>query len=232
MLFPTLVERHSAGDRAGFDRALVDTLRLACCGLLLPAAVGGGAAAGIMDLFGPGFGQASAALSVVLLVPALSLMSQSLAHTLMAVDRPLTTSKISIVRGVITMGACIGLVAAGGITSAAIAVVVGYVVDLAIRFYVARGILETPLTRLWPVATMGALAGAYAVGFVTARVIDDAIASEFGVLVALIAGTAAYVATLVIAGGLLPRDRDQLRTLASRFNQRSPVRVPLREAGT
>jgi O-antigen/teichoic acid export membrane protein len=213
MLFPTLVERHVAGDRAGFDRTLVDTLRRAADCLLLPAAAAGGAASGVMALFGPGFEQAAPALAVVLLVPALSLLSQVQMHALLAVDRPFASSKISLARMIITVGACVVLVDADGITGAAAALVLGYVVDLAIRFRVTRGVLETPLTRIWPPSTIGALAMAYGLGFATARLIDVELTGIAGTLGSLTGGTIAYCAVLVGAGGLLPRDRDGIRAL-------------------
>ena len=42
MLLSTLVEHHAGGDRDGFDRALVDTLRYVAIAMLLPAAAAGG----------------------------------------------------------------------------------------------------------------------------------------------------------------------------------------------
>jgi len=216
MLFPTLVERHATGDREGFDRALVDTLRLATYALLLPAAAAGGAATGVMGLFGPGFERASTALAVVLTVPALSLLSQAQTHALLAVDRPLTSSKISIVRMLVTVTACIVLVRAYGITGAAVAVVLGYVVDLAIRFWITRTVLETRLTVIWPARTMIALAIAYAVGFATAEGFDFEVGGALGTFCGLTAGSLAYCAALWATGGLLPRDRDRLGTVCER----------------
>ncbi len=69
MLFPTLVQRWAAEDRHGFQRALTDSTRYVVTVMLLPAAVAGGAADGVMGLFGPGFSQASGALVLLLLVP-------------------------------------------------------------------------------------------------------------------------------------------------------------------
>ncbi len=70
MLLPTMVERRALEDRSGFDRALVDTVRYVAIFLLLPAAVGGGAAYGVMAIFGPGFSPAADALALLLLTPA------------------------------------------------------------------------------------------------------------------------------------------------------------------
>jgi O-antigen/teichoic acid export membrane protein len=218
MLFPTLVEHHATDDRVRFDRTLVDTLRLATYVLLLPAAAAGGAAAGVMGLYGPGFGQASDALAVLLTVPALSMMSQVQAHALLAVDRPLTTSKVSLVRMCVTVPACVLLVNAVGIVGAAVAIVFGYVVDLTIRFWITRAVLETRLTHVWPPRTMIALALAYTAGFAAARVVDLEVAGLLGALGGLVTGTVTYCAVLSSAGGLLPRDRDGLRALRRRLS--------------
>ena len=54
VLYPTLVGRRGRGDHTGFHRALLDTTRYALIGMLLIASVCGGAAHGILSVFGPG----------------------------------------------------------------------------------------------------------------------------------------------------------------------------------
>jgi O-antigen/teichoic acid export membrane protein len=227
MLFPTLVQRHTAGESEGFDRALVDTLRVSALGLMLPAAAGGGAAAGIMNLFGPGFQRGASALAILLAVPAMSLLSQCQVHALLAVDRAFTTSKVSILRMVVTVVACIFLAQADGITGAAIAIVIGYMVDLAVRFHIGRSVLHERLTRLWPPRTMVATGIAYAAGFATSRVIDRGLGGIPGVLAALSAGVVVYLVVLVLLGGILPRDRQAIRGILDRLHDRAPRGVPL-----
>ncbi len=53
MLFPTLVQRWADDDRHGFQRALTDSTRYVVTVMLLPAAVAGGAADGVMQVFRP-----------------------------------------------------------------------------------------------------------------------------------------------------------------------------------
>ena len=65
VLYPTLVGRHSEGDRHGFDRALIDSMRYEVIGLLLIGAALGGAAHSVLNVFGPGFSQAAPALALL-----------------------------------------------------------------------------------------------------------------------------------------------------------------------
>src|SRR5439155_2442065 len=65
MLLPTLVERDDSRDQVGFERALGESMRYATATLLLPAAAGGGAAVGVMQIFGPGFEQGADALAIL-----------------------------------------------------------------------------------------------------------------------------------------------------------------------
>jgi hypothetical protein len=119
---------------------------------------------------------------------------------------------------------CIFLAQADGITGAAIAVVIGYVVDLAIRFRIGRSVLSARLTYIWPVRTMLATVLAYGNGFVAARIVNEVLHGVPGVpavLAALAAGTVAYVVTLWGAGGVLSRDRRVLKTLFDRARNRS-----------
>ena len=91
-LLPTLVERRGGEDDAGWDRALVDSMRYTATAMLLPAAAGAGAATGLMDLFGPGFSQGSDALAIALAVPPLATMLVATRLALLAEDRPLISS--------------------------------------------------------------------------------------------------------------------------------------------
>ena len=75
MLLPTLVERIAGGDRDGFDRTLLDTLRYAALILLLLGAAAGGASDGVMSIFGPGFERGGDALAILLVTPALTVIA-------------------------------------------------------------------------------------------------------------------------------------------------------------
>jgi O-antigen/teichoic acid export membrane protein len=215
MVFPTLVERHVGEDQSGFDRALVDSQRYVAGGMLLPAAVGGGAAAGVMALFGPGFSSASTALALVLLVPAISTMTNIQSDALLAVGRPLATTALAGARMAATIPLTIVLTISMGVTGAALGVTLGACVQLAIQFSVLRAHLSQPMLQLWPVRQLVGLVAAYAGGFVVARVVDAALPGFLGLLAALTAGSAAYAAFLLVVGGMLPRDRARAQAIAS-----------------
>jgi O-antigen/teichoic acid export membrane protein len=216
MVFPTLVERHVGEDRLGFDRALVDSLRYVAGGMMLPAAVGGGAAMGIMELFGPGFTRASTALAVVLVVPAIATMSTIQVDALLAVGRPLATTALSGARLAATVPLTVGLTLTMGVTGTALGIALGVGVQLAVQVGVLRAHLSQPMLTLWPVRQLLALVLAYGGGFAVARVLDSVIPGIVGLLVSMAAGTVAYALCLMLVGGLLPRDRDRASAVVRR----------------
>jgi O-antigen/teichoic acid export membrane protein len=216
MLFPTLVERRASGDRRGFDRASVDSIRYCTAGMLLPAAAGGGAAHGVMQLFGPGFELASDALALLLLVPALAAIAGIQTSVLWSDNRPWLSTIITTSRAVVTVGLTILLALSDGVTGAAVAMVVAYLLDVVWSFAVMRQSWSTPLRELWPFRGMVAVGLAYAVSFAAARGIDAELTGVSGTFAALVAGTLAYVAVAVGVGGVIERDRERLTQLRAR----------------
>jgi O-antigen/teichoic acid export membrane protein len=216
MLFPTLVERRHRGDMAGFERALYDTLRYSAAGLLAIPAAAGGAAAGIMALFGPGFGAASHALAVLLCVPALLTLTQVQRHALYALDRPLVGTASAGLRLVVTAGACIPLAVASGPTGAAAGVVAGLLADLAFTTVQAARRLPSPVRRLVPVRELAGLACGGAAGYGVAHAVYAAAPNPGGLLLALGAGVVVYAAAVLAVGGLRERDVARLRDLQAR----------------
>jgi len=221
MLFPTLVERRAKGDAHGFDRALVDSLRYSAAGMLLPAAAAGGAAYGVMSLFGPGFEGVTGALTLILLMPATSTISSLQRHALYAVNRPVTASASATIRLVVTVGLCVPLSLLVGTTGTAAAVVLGFAADSAYMFRVTRGHLATPLLQLWPLRSILAIAGAYAAGFAAARVVYDMLETVPGLIVALAAGSVAYAGVFAMLGGVHKRDVERFASLWERARERA-----------
>ncbi len=219
MLFPTLVERRHAGDHAGFDRALVDTLRYCAAGLFLIGAVGGGAAVGIMNLFGPGFSAAADALVLALLVPGLFTLVMVQRHALYAIDRPVLATTSALLRCGVTVAATLALTIPFGAAGAAGAVCLGLVVDLGFATSRLLPRLVTPFAQLWTPRAMIGIVAAFAAGFASARAIDSWIGGLLGLAGALTAGTVAYVAVLVAIGGFAERDRDRALRLTARFRR-------------
>jgi O-antigen/teichoic acid export membrane protein len=219
MLLPTLAERRAKGDREGFDRALVDTIRYAAMVMLLPAAVGAGARHGVMWLFGPGFGQAADALAFILLVPVLFTMSSSQNMALLALDRPWRSTGISALRMAVAVGASVALTHAVGITGAAIGAVIGYSLEFLVQLQSTRRHLGSPLHVLWPARQILGLLVAYPAGFLAAAVVVGSGHDLARLLLAVTSGAVAYVVVLIGVGGLIERDRRRLehvfRSLAS-----------------
>ena len=213
MLLPTLAKRRADGDREGFDRALVDTMRYAVVALGALAAAGGGAAVSIMSLFGPEFRQAAPALALILLMPALTTASTVQSHALFAVDRPLTATVVSFGRMVVTVAATFVLTSAMGTTGTALAIIVGLVVEVAWKTFLVRRHLSRPWSVLWPPRQVLALALAGAAGFVVARQVDGALPFPVDLLPALAAGTAAYALVFWVAGGVGAQDRSRMANL-------------------
>jgi O-antigen/teichoic acid export membrane protein len=216
-LFPTLVERRAAGDAQGFDRALVDTMRYAGVGMLLPAAAGGGAGYGVMELFGSGFARAGDTLAVLLVVPALAAVAGVQGQALIANDRPFTTTKVAFGRMALTLALTAALVAPLGMIGAAIGWAGGYLASIVLLQRLTRRHLSCRLRELWPARQLLALALAFAAGFLSARAIDAAIDSLAGLPLALVVGTGAYLGVFVAAGGLARRDRRRAADLLGRL---------------
>jgi O-antigen/teichoic acid export membrane protein len=219
-LLPTLVERQASGDQRGFDRALIDSIRYTATIFFLPAAAAGGAAVGMMNLFGPGFERASGALALILLVPTLSLMSMLQSQALLAVDRPWITSVLSIARMFVTIAATVPLTLALDLTGTGLAAVIGCVVLLAMQFVVLRPHLSAPLHRFWPYRNLVALLLAYGAGFAAARAVDNALDGAVGLLAALAAGSVAYALCVLLGGGVLHRDLARFSGLLGRLSRR------------
>lgn len=223
MLFPTLIERNYQSDHEGFDRALVDSLRYTAVGLLLPAAAGAGAAYGIMDLFGPGFSEAAIALAVLLLMPALATMSSIQRHALLAVDRPLMGSAGALARALVTIGATVPLTLWIGVTGAAVALVLGFAVDLGMMIRASRRHMVTGFLAWWPLREMGVVVLAYLFGGSAARVVDLLLPGILGTFVAIACGMLVYAVVFVLAGGINNRDRERVRSVTAALRRRSPM---------
>jgi O-antigen/teichoic acid export membrane protein len=214
MLLPTLVERRAAGDRAGSERAVVDSLRYAAFGMLLPAAVGGGAANAIMALFGSGFGPAAAALSWLLLVPWLQTLTAIQGVVLMAANKPIWTSYAQGARLLVTLGAGIALTLELGITGMAIGVAAGSLASFGVYAVMMRAQAALPQPRAARLARqLAGLGAAYAGGFLAARAVEQALGGILRLPLALLAGSIAFTALALLIAGTTPRDRARARKL-------------------
>ena len=226
MLFPTLVERQAGGDREGFDRALVDTSRYAAVAMLIPAAVGGGAGYGVMELFGPGFEDAGNTLAIVLLVPALAAVANAHAQALTASGRPFTTTLVAAAQLLLTSSLTVAFIPALGMFGAALAWAAAYVPAIAVLQLLTRRSMASGVFELWPPRQVAALALACAAGFTVARVMDRALDSVAALPLTLALGMLAYVGTFAACGGLASRDQRRLAEIRARLRPRR--RLPVR----
>ncbi len=210
MLYPTLVGRRVRGDAAGFDRALLDTVRYGLIGMLLVASVCGGAAHASLALFGPGFSRAAPAFALLIATPALAVIASAQNQALLAVDRPGLTSIVALVRVALTLSLTIVLTARVGIAGPAIALLAGFLLDIVWKTAVLLPFLSSALRESWPLGQRFALVAAYAGGFAAAHAIERSGSALGWLILSLLLGTLAYVAILAVGGAVNERDRDRL----------------------
>ncbi len=219
MLFPTLIERRDAGDMHGADRALADTMRYVLTGLTMIAAAGGGAAVGVMEIFGEGFVEASSALVFLLLVPPLAISSFVQFQSMWALGRPTASSVISLVRAAIGLPLMAILTWKLGIVGCAMGQAIAYAAGLIVITVHTNREMSQPLRQLFTIRQAVAIPVAYVGGFVVSRVIDEAMPPIIGLPLALAAGAAIYLALIGVVGGVNERDRDRARRLRGKLSR-------------
>ena len=217
MLLPTLVQRRAADDSEGFNRVLVDSLRYASFGLLLPAAVGGGAAEAVMHVFGAGFGSASTALRWLLLVPLLQTLISIQGTALVASNRPLLTAGVQILRLTMTVATGVVLTLAFGLAGMAIAMAAGVLVPFCVYLVILRLVLRIPLMTRGGYRQIAGLAAAYLSGFGVSDVIQSRLSGALGLAVALLVGSVVYIAVGIGVGGTMSQDRERFRSAIGRM---------------
>ena len=210
VLYPTLVGRRANGDGAGFDRALLDTTRYALIGMLMIAAVCGGAAHAILELFGPGFDRAAPAFVLLLVYPALTTVTSAQTQALWSVDRPGLTSVTSLARMTTTILLTVLLTPRLGMVGPAVGLLGGLLLDMTWKTVALLPFLSQSLRTSWPVSERVALVASYACGFGAARAVANLVPSLGGLLLSVTAGTLAYVAALSLSGVVNHRDRGRL----------------------
>lgn len=211
MLLPTLVQHRHTGDTDAFDRVLTDSLRYAAFGMLLPAAVGGGAAGAIMHIFGSGFASAATALRLLLFVPLLQTLTAIQGTALMAHNRPLLTALSQLVRLVVTLVAGIVLTLAFGMTGMAIAMAAGALVSFGVYIIILRFRVGVSMPALLHYRQIAGFSVAYGSGFVISHLLEREVHGGLGLIVALLAGSAIYVGLGIGVGGTTQRDRARLK---------------------
>ena len=223
MLLPTLVERIAKRDHDAFDRTLLDTARYAALALLLVGAAGGGAAEGIMRIFGPGFEAGSDALAVLLVTPALTVVAGVEAQAQFALDRPWASTVSAVIGMVAKVAGVIVLTETNGLTGAAVGFAAGTLLQFGLQSLDAARHLHGPARRWLPLRQVVGIVVAYAAGFGAALAADRALAEPFGLLAGLAAGSLAFVVAYALVGGVLPRDRRRIVQARRRLAAAQPA---------
>ncbi len=227
VLYPTLVGRRTKGDGEGFDRALIDSIRYALLGTLLIAAIVGGSAHSILQVFGPGFDQAAAALAILMVCPALASIAGNQTQAFLAVGRPGLTSIIAVMRLVLTLALTVVLTPMIGIAGPALAILAGFLLQVSWGVAALLPFLSQPLRITWPLRERLALLVAYACGFGAALAVEQAVPSVGGLLLSLPAGVISYAAAFLACGGANNRDHQRLTEViagARSWRERRAVR--------
>ena len=233
MLLPTLVERIADGDRDAFDRTLLDTARYAALALLLVAAAAGGAAEGVMHIFGPGFEAGSDALAILLVTPALTVVVGVEAQAQYALNRPWASTTTAVIGMVAKVIGVIVLTETSGLTGAAAGFAAGTLLQFRIQSPPTSHATSTgpPAAGCCSRQLIGILV-AYAAGFAAALGCSTRRwPSRSGSLAGLAAGSAAFLAAhLWVARSPRARpaaDRDRAPPAA----QAQPADARARRAG-
>jgi O-antigen/teichoic acid export membrane protein len=224
MLLPTLVQHRHAGDTERFDRVLVDSLRYSAFGMLLPAAVGGGAAAAIMHVFGSGFETAATALRLLLFVPLLQTLTAIQGAALIAYDRPLLTAVGQTARLVVTLAGGVVLTLTYGITGMAIAMTAGALVSFCVLLVLLKSRVGAAMPALLRIRQLLGFGAAYGSGYLVANMLEQQLHGGLGLISALVAGTIAYVVVGIAVSGTSEHDRARVRVAIGRFTRnRAPT---------
>jgi O-antigen/teichoic acid export membrane protein len=223
MLLPTLVERHLHGDRRGFDRALVDSLRYVAVGMLLPAAAVAGAAAPIMSIYGPGFGSGAGALAYLVFVPGVVTLSSIQSHALIAENRGLLVSLYGLARVTVTLLAAVPLTRAYGVSGTGAALLIGACAQLLPLGARLQPLLEGVVWELWRPREIGCLLGAGALAFAVSRGLSIALPRLPALVLAPALGLGAAAALFLALGGPQPRDRERARGVLRTLNARGSL---------
>jgi O-antigen/teichoic acid export membrane protein len=208
ILFPTLTERHEAGDQEGFEGILLRSIRMTALPLAIAAGAGGGAAVGILGMFGPGFSRGAGALAFLLLAYSLTVIAMIQGGALLAVGRPSWSTWIAVVRLFVSVPLMFVLAHFFEATGVAAALFVGCaIVGVQAAWYLRRAALS-PGSTPEQLRTLGVVVLVYAVAFGVSRLIDQALPGVLGAGIAVGAGAlAAMPVVLCLPGGISAGER-------------------------
>jgi O-antigen/teichoic acid export membrane protein len=215
ILMPGMVERARHGDEAGAVALLDRALRIAAIPLLALAAGGGGAAPGVMRVFGPGFAEGADVLALLSLAYVLIVLNYVQNQGFLAAGRPGIVTSQSVLGGALTVGAMVALQRPLGMAGVGLA----YVIARVVLVVVADRRLGTLLLgggRLLGLARLAGLAAAWGAGFAVARALVSVSTGIVMTGAAVAAGVAATCVVAVAVGTVPAGELDRLRTARRR----------------
>ncbi len=220
MLFPDLVRYSVEDDMAGFAATLKRVVRVALLGLVLIASVAGGAAEGVMRVFGAGFSSASGALVLLVLVHVCYVAASVIGSGFNALDRPHLNSMFSVIRFVIGLGLVAILTSRYGITAAAGGLLVGYSIEVVARVVWFHQLLDDQhgwLIGGWDVVRMAA---SYGATFGVIRLLSVPLGhGPLSIVVGSFFGVTVFLAVARITGLLDYQDRLMIQGLFNKLRQ-------------
>jgi len=191
MLFPDLVRMHLKNRLESFVSTLARTFRLALAGLLLAAALGGGASEPLMNIFGKGFAAGAGALVFLLLAHVCFVACSMVGSAYNSYGKPQVNSAFGTIRFGVGLSLVV-LLARYGITAASAGLFVGYFLELVVRVAMMHRILDLP----GPVVELGVVVRlllAYSGGFAASRFVVMAVPGFAGLVLGLGAGFFVFV---------------------------------------
>ena len=206
VLLPQLVQQRHAGIEAHVTYTIERTTRRVSVALGLIVASVGGAAHGVLELFGPGFSAADHALALLLVAHTAAVLSMVWNQSFIAADRPGLVSWISASRGLIVIPCMFVAAKWWGITAVAFVWASGFVIETMVKIAWARRTVLVGARSGVPLRFGLRVAATTGIGYVAGLGLDRLLGGPVGTLMALAGGSAAYVVAAIATGALSSAD--------------------------
>jgi O-antigen/teichoic acid export membrane protein len=196
--YPSQLRHAEADDHAAILATLGETLRLSFVPLVALATTSAGAAAGVMAVFGKGFGEASGAMSILLIAALVFFLDVLIGTTLTAMGHPGVVSVASVGAMVVTLALVWPLSDSHGATGAALAVGIGQLVSLLWKSHALHRRLKVHVPLVDHARPVAAVLCAALVAFTVAHIIGS---WSTAVPITMLAGTAGLGSFFAMVAG-------------------------------
>jgi len=220
ILFPTLVRHHDRRQPAEFADLLDRTVRLSAAAVFLPVACADGVARPVLQVFGPGFDQATTAMVVLFLGYGCWVISDIISQPIIAIGLPGTLTATTIASSLVTGATMYPFAERWGATGVGVSLLIGWALQLIVRDRITRTRVLEEGTTITTGHTLMATAAAWAAGFAAARIAADALPGFAGLVVGLVVGVIAYTAAGASCGLVT---RDELRAVREAIRRQQTV---------